>query len=385
MTIMLLGPLALLASMLCAGVADPAGLDASLRDYAEYLNSITSNQQITPDVADEWIARLSDDLDSSDNAVLNQSGWLVVMSLLNRHERWDEALEVCDIAIDTAVDPEVRFDRLADRVSILASQHAGRNVASHADAIVRAIEAYKVLDAKPSRDQTRVARYSALSWQLCAMVDVPLKARLTVANELLDRVRAGSVTSRPAQVLNFRGAAAGLSLAEGDLVGAVRAAMARNDSVPSDGVVVHVAVETAVREGASNTLITEFLHEMAKNLDQFEVLSTSIGHVSRLASISRKDPRQPLDPADELGGVPVFDLIQLLAPATDALIAKHGDRSIVANPTEQVKKERQLARAGVEALAQLYLLSEDPEMAGYYRGFFKRAPFADINQLQLAP
>lgn len=366
--------------------AEPA-LEESIRQYGEFLQTLESNQQISQQVADQWIARLWAELDQSENQVLNQSGWLAVMSLMNLHHRWDEALMVCDIAIDTAVDPEVRFDRLADRVAILqARAQDGSRAMGDATPLLDAIKSFSALAHDKVVARSRGARYASLAWSAARQADIPQATRRQIAGEFLGRVRSGLVNSHPVEVKNFRGLTAGLLIAS-DTASAVDLVRAEGSAVESDNLVVQLALQHALEAGASSKQRADFLFAVSSDMGADAVLSAAVSFVATLLTSDEnlKTVAKDGEAGTRIDGVSVYELIQLMVPAVDALVTKHGTQQSAWNANAAVKQERLLTRTATHVLAELYTLDGDATAASYYRGIFKRIPHQSVEDLQRAP
>lgn len=372
-------------------------LEHVLGDYAAFLRTLGTLDDLTDADSSGWIAAVEDALNQSADPVLRQSGWEVIISLHNAREEWPESLNACDIAISAAVTDQALFDRLLDRYAVLLEMEpgaqdpgAGRQVQTD-DCAMRIVEVYDRLwgeNGSPAAF-SRWPSYLALTWGMAlGGPSADTQARVALLQSVLSKAEHPGVAgaTSAAGLQNLRGWTAGLALSS-DIEHAHDLIAAKDSGTPSNEITLSVALGAASSVSVPLLQQNTFLWRCEGMLGDHAWVSICTGHAMEALRAEEAGPeREPAPDENPLvGGVPVDDLIYLLDPTVSKLLGQGLAKSLGTNPTKAEIQRQVTLRTATWVLSQLHEIRGNADIAEWYRSSFKRVPFARPDPLLIHP
>lgn len=355
-------------------------------EYHLYVQSLKTNGPIEIEESDAWIARFRTALAQSKDPLADQIAWEVLISHLNYHARWAESLKACESAIGSAVQESVRFARIYDKYTVLAAIAAEEGpeglrgdqdaVRLAADDVIRQFDS--MMKSKDPAAASVWSLYASVAW--ARLNDTAVKD--VADQEALGRNMLAYGHTLPIRLdvyddilANALGTTAGIAMA-GNPQRAAKLIAEYADRPVVNAASLAVALATAGQHGASQKVQNEFLWAIRDPINDDDLLGAALRHARDVMIEARRANDAPMrtESHDELAGVPLEDMTDMIAPLVDDLIVRFGGRSLPPIASKMERRRWEHAKSGAMMLANLYEIDGQQELASYYRELFTRIP-----------
>lgn len=370
--------------------ADVPRLESLLDEYVDFLGGLTAVSDIDVAEADFWISSIRDEIEASEHPLLNQSGWEVIISLYNVHARWESSLAACDAALATATTDQAVFDRLRDRLAVMAAWgDSPRAVATPAEELsrvrLRMTEVYGRLWGDEG-DRLAVSRwpaYMSAAWDVARGADqsVPVLDRIEVLRDLLARMGDERVQGMlPRQFAqNARGTLAALLLArDHKSIESAAGILLREEAIGKpNSVAFVVALQVAGVESVPLSVQNSLLWECeASSLPEREWLTVAVAHIAKVLHEAEAAGEVVAGvPSVQLRQIPINNLIDLIEPTVNAMLGRGYGQAPAFQAPLQSQQDYVALKSASWLLAELYEMAGDQSAAEMYRSAFRRTPF----------
>ncbi len=337
--------------------------------YTSFLESIEPTHHFSQAEAAYWIAEMESAISQSNEPILEQVGWEVIISLYNTQSDWTSSIAACEIAIDSAVSPEVLFDRLMDLLSIQAAAGDSQEAISpRTKTLIAVLSAYDTLWEAEDRSKAyaRWDRYSGTAWEAVRdLRTTPRDQAVAIAERFLQRAADPGIDQNEHEMLgmNVRGVAGGLLwVNEPDRA----MTFMRHQVGPPrcSSVTISVALSTMNFHGVGFHAQNSLLWMVRDDLSISDRLNLNCIHIQEvLLSDNDANPTSTANDRQIVGGVSVADLINLIEPDVSELMAKPSTGIAALSSVSDAAT----VRVGCDILERLYRMSGDESSASYYR------------------